>query len=604
MILITVININLESLIPVIFEFKEKIDTHLIFFDSSAIEKKLARRLKKSIEKINRKYSLNQTIELFEIDEDSKKDINFLQKKLETYNKPLYLNASGSDTSLLVILSGFILNKSGYVLAYDKLENSYNKISKKNFSNHLIKNCLNLNDFITLMGYKLISQKMPDKISSYEKNLNYVFKNINTFFNYEYLIKRGKIKEIDSKFQKALNALNYKKERFGALFEYFIYFKLAKYNFDDIKLSAVISFDENIENEFDILAIKNNHIYAIECKLGTSSEAQSVIYKLDSIIENFGEDSKGLIVNIHSFENRYKNSYFINKIYSQGAKKRANYNNLEVYNDYIFNEIAFNEILERFFEVKSKETKNLKNEPIFLLGGSDLEMQEIKKLLIKHNKHYIDKKLSWGAKLSDYINIIDKNGIYFGIELIEDVAPPQNYIAIDHHNDLQNKPSSLEQVADILNTKLNRYQQLVALNDKGYIPAMQEFGATEVEIDLIRQKDREAQGVTKQDEILAKLSLENRKKEGTILIIKALTDKFSPIIDRCYQKEENVLIYNSKKLTYYGKGVEKLVKLFKNEIKNQQAYYGGNYGFFGISENVFDKKNLKEIRKKIINTLK
>jgi len=51
-------------------------------------------------------------------------------------------------------------------------------------------------------------------------------------------------------------------------------------------------------NELDIMAIKENHIFMIECKLGNLLEPNEVIYKLDSVLENFGEDAKGLIVNI------------------------------------------------------------------------------------------------------------------------------------------------------------------------------------------------------------------------------------------------------------------------------------------------------------------
>ena len=43
---------------------------------------------------------------------------------------------------------------------------------------------------------------------------------------------------------------------------------------------------------------------------------------------------------------------------------------------------------------------------IFLLGGCDLEMLAIKRLLKKYNKIFFDKNLKWGAKLSEYEDII------------------------------------------------------------------------------------------------------------------------------------------------------------------------------------------------------
>lgn len=39
---------------------------------------------------------------------------------------------------------------------------------------------------------------------------------------------------------------------------------------------------------------------------------------------------------------------------------------------------------------------------IFFIGGYDLEMVEIRNMLQSHGCAFFDKKLSWGAKASDY----------------------------------------------------------------------------------------------------------------------------------------------------------------------------------------------------------
>ena len=45
---------------------------------------------------------------------------------------------------------------------------------------------------------------------------------------------------------------------------------------------------------------------------------------------------------------------------------------------------------------------------LFLLGGHDLEMKEIEKILIQNKQDYLDNNLSWGAKWSDYSTDIEK----------------------------------------------------------------------------------------------------------------------------------------------------------------------------------------------------
>lgn len=126
---------------------------------------------------------------------------------------------------------------------------------------------------------------------------------------------------------------------------------------------------------------------------------------------------------------------------------------------------------------------DLKTKPLFLIGGHDLEMIEIKKLLIKNKQEFIDYNLSWGAKLSSYQNILNKYEYKYrtiiAIELINDISISQNFINIDHHNEYYYLPSSIEQIAKILNINLNFYQKLVAINDVSHIKGLKQFGLSE-----------------------------------------------------------------------------------------------------------------------------
>ncbi len=56
----------------------------------------------------------------------------------------------------------------------------------------------------------------------------------------------------------------------------------------------------------------------------------------------------------------------------------------------------------------------------FLLGGYDLEMLEIRKILEIHNQPFTDLNLSWGATLDAYQEAIQANlnHVFVGIELV------------------------------------------------------------------------------------------------------------------------------------------------------------------------------------------
>lgn len=243
----------------------------------------------------------------------------------------------------------------------------------------------------------------------------------------------------------------------------------------------------------------------------------------------------------------------------------------------------------------------LTEDMFFLLGGHDLEMVEIRKLLeslsCQIGRDFLDFDLHWGATLSSYRKHFHTERWNVGIELTEDIDRPARYIQIDHHNEIQTRPSSIEQVADLLNVKLNRWQQLVAANDAGYIPAMLNIGATQDEILEIRRQDRACQGVTEEEEALAEKSVnELLRVEKGVAIVQALTSKFSPITDLLYGRYEQVVIYRFDELTYYGKNKSALERNYSTWIQEGIAYSGGGAnGFWGIPSNKLSEEKILEI---------
>ena len=242
---------------------------------------------------------------------------------------------------------------------------------------------------------------------------------------------------------------------------------------------------------------------------------------------------------------------------------------------------------------------------VFLLGGYDLEMITLKQMLEgMEDVVVLDKLLRWEkARLSAYRDELQQYADcdIYGVELQENCEKPASYHRIDHHNDWAGRPSALEQVASIFNVTLSRDQQLIAANDRGYIPAMQALGATDSEIADIRQRDRAAQGVSREDEMLAERSVANgMSHHGCLTVVRSLTSRFSPICDRLFPYR-NLLIFTDAEWMFYGEGTARLTRRLANEIGKKKVFHGGgDNGYIGAVQHAYSKDEINQFVKQII----
>ena len=177
-----------------------------------------------------------------------------------------------------------------------------------------------------------------------------------------------------------------------------------------------------------------------------------------------------------------------------------------------------------------------------------------------------------GSKVKWVWGCIKKRLLFYGIELIKDIDV-ECYKEIDHHNEKSNLDSSIEQIADILGIKLSYFEQLIAANDKGYIPLMKKLNASDKDIQRIRKLDRKFQGVSEEDELQAIEDIKNLQIINGVKVIKTKLAKFSPITDRL---EGEIIVANDKEAVYYGSKVKQLIE----QLKEYEIYYG--QGYLGI----------------------
>lgn len=206
-----------------------------------------------------------------------------------------------------------------------------------------------------------------------------------------------------------------------------------------------------------------------------------------------------------------------------------------------------------------------------------------------------DHQLDWGAKASDYTAEIERafeqQRTPVLIELTLDLTlPTEKIVIVDHHGPLADRPAALEQIFKLLelpHEKWTRHLALVAANDRGYTRAMAELGASREEMEQIRQLDRQAQGITAEQEQQGAEAVQHRRElaQGRLTIVDLPHDRAATVTDVLDERLggpdfENLLIDGEHSLMFFGIG--EMIRNLDEEFPG--GWYGGDLsasGFWG-----------------------
>lgn len=231
--------------------------------------------------------------------------------------------------------------------------------------------------------------------------------------------------------------------------------------------------------------------------------------------------------------------------------------------------------------------KNMSNNNMVIFcGGYDAEMVEIINTCRKAGVEVIDRHLGWGAAASAYSEeiaaAVSENKQVVLIELALDIELPEGIIVVDHHNENSSKPASILQVLSLLGLEPTRWQQLVAANDCGYIPAMLSMGATPEEVAAVRLADRAAQGITPEQEAEAERAIAAKEVVNGVTVVRMAHSKTATVADRLFNPEEEqrlLILSEDGESNFFGK--KELCLLLQGEKTGKTAEGWDTYSHFG-----------------------
>ncbi|MGE3613826.1 MAG: DUF1887 family CARF protein [Sulfurimonas sp.] len=285
MVFVSIVGDFHSSILPLFYHFRNDITTHILVYDSFKHDALQAKKLQNGIKKFVKKYNL--TIELFtkEIDEDSYGALTHLSNFIQTFitqEQQLLINISDGLANISYGLIKHLEPQGAKFLTYDRFDNTYTSIFDSKMTHPLEVESMNIEDHFLLKNIDILSMQNKEQAHKHEEEINAFFEKQESRDDYSDIIKNS------SK---------------GSLYEMYIYNLVKKLSYDDIamgvKIKDIYTPDISIENEFDILVMKENHLHMIECKFRdylVNGELSALVYKLDSVGRSIDEDAALMLV--------------------------------------------------------------------------------------------------------------------------------------------------------------------------------------------------------------------------------------------------------------------------------------------------------------------
>ncbi len=361
MVLVSILGDFHSSILPIFFEFKDKIKKHIIIYDDNRYEEKQLNKILKGQEVfLENNENIDFEIKTIKIDEDnydSILDAYDLIVKSDSNMQNIYLNTTDGLSSISIVLSSNLLQNAGNVLSYDKYANTYNIHTLNSIVKSTMQNNLDIKTHLKLIGYDIKIFTNRFELENRKSTILELTKDLAKYKFFVNLLQKTKAEDIDGfeKFKTLLSNIDKLDDRIfmqGTVFEEYIYHLLRdNLELDDIMTGVKIEFNTNFTNELDILMMKDNHLHTIECKFVNSLNGEHYVYKTNSIMDYLDNDGKAMILSIGA-DNVNKN----NKAqFTKGARSRAENGNIKIHQSKIFNEDNFLSDVREWFNISNKQ---------------------------------------------------------------------------------------------------------------------------------------------------------------------------------------------------------------------------------------------------------
>lgn len=316
MILISILGDFDASILPVFYNFKDKITTHVLVYDDAKKDSQNAQGINIGMDAFAKKNSFSFLALNYKLDEDSmpalERCANYILALTDNPNE-IYINTTDGYSTLTTVLNHKLFNKGVNFIAYDRYDNQYNILNQEGLQTKNMGCNLDISDHFLLRGYTTETTSAKEFAEKNQETIIKIFEQMIVEYDAFVLLDQTKyptVGDLSGKHESIKKAFLEMDASFstlsinnallkGALFECYIYLLVKDMKYDDIEVGIQVFKkykNSYIKNEFDILIMKDNHLHMIECKYKNYIKVDELVYKYMALAPTIDEDGKMAIV--------------------------------------------------------------------------------------------------------------------------------------------------------------------------------------------------------------------------------------------------------------------------------------------------------------------
>lgn len=299
MVLVSILGDFHSSVLPIFFEFKASIKKHVLIYTADL--KDYALRLKKGQEFFLKIFEIDAKTLEFSVEtrlvvKDDLENLKLCANYISSLGGEIFVNITDGNASIGLVLAQSLLKTGAKILVYDKNTNTYSIHTNEKILKCKLTHNIDIKNHLRLKGLEIKSFSSSFELILRKDIILELAKDLPR-------LKRYANNEPDSKYQALIEKLPKKAQKTsyiqGSIFEEFIYWTIKdNLKIDDIMTGVKVDLSPNVENEFDVLIMKDNHLHILECKFSHNFELNAYLYKMDSMIKHIDSDAKAMIVSI------------------------------------------------------------------------------------------------------------------------------------------------------------------------------------------------------------------------------------------------------------------------------------------------------------------